>query len=221
MTRERLQEIRQWPHVVSVTPAFIDYGRVFLAGKSEEVQTVSVTVQEKLLRNRLVAGDWFTGDDEPSVVVSEYLLYLWGMASDEEVRGALGCKVRLEYHTGARKPSMLMSLFGLDPTAAGPEQEKVLQKVVQRLPEVMEKLDLTPKEMETLRRTLQGPTLAENATTARPPDFRGIDHRRRFPRAGEGRPPGRLRRRALPAGRRCALARRDGPGTVSSEPFSR
>ena len=131
------------------------------------MQTASVTVQEKSLHNRLVAGDWFTTDDQPSVVVSEYLLYLWGMASDEEVRGTLGRKVRLEYHTGAHKPSMLMALFGLDPTAAGPEQEKVLQKVVQRLPEVMKKLDLTPQEMETLQRTLQGPTLPK---TRRQPD---------------------------------------------------
>jgi putative ABC transport system permease protein len=159
LTVERLQEIQGWPHVESVTPLFIDYGRVSLGDKGEEVQTVSATVQEKLLRYRLVAGGWYTADDEQSVVVSEYLLYLWGMATDEQMRGALGRKVRLEYHTGARKPMMLMSLFGLDPTAAGSEQEKVLQKVVQRLPDVMAKLDLTPKELETLRRTLQGPAL--------------------------------------------------------------
>jgi putative ABC transport system permease protein len=159
LTVERLQEIREWPHVESVTPLYIDFGRVTFGGKGEDVQTVSATVQEKLLRGRLVAGDWFAAEDEHSIVVSEYLLYLWGMASDEEVRGALGRKVRLEYHTGARKPMMLMSLFGLDPSAADPDQEKVLQKVVQRLPEVMKKLDLTPKEMEALRRTLQGPVL--------------------------------------------------------------
>jgi putative ABC transport system permease protein len=161
LTVERLQEMRGWPHVQSVTALYYDYGRVFFGDKGEDVQTVSATAGEKLLRGRLVAGDWFAAEDEHSVVVSEYLLYLWGMASDEEVQGAIGRKVRLEYHTGARKPTMLMSLFGLDPSAAGSEQEKVLQKVVQRLPEMMKQLDLTPKEMETLRRTLQGPTLPQ------------------------------------------------------------
>jgi putative ABC transport system permease protein len=156
---ERLQEIREWPHVESVTPLYFDYGRAILGAKGEDVQTASATVGEKLLRGRLVAGDWFAAEDDRSVVVSEYLLYLWGMASDEEVRGAIGRKMRLEYHTGVHKPMMLMSLFGLDPSAVDSEQEKVLQKVVQRLPEVMKKLDLTPKEMETLRRTLQGPAL--------------------------------------------------------------
>ena len=62
-------------------------------------------------------------------MVSEYLLYLWGMASDDAVRGAWAA--RCVWSTApAPAADMLMSLFDVDPTAAGPEQEKVLQKVV-------------------------------------------------------------------------------------------
>ncbi len=154
---ERLDEIRRWPHVESVTPLYIDFGRVSLGDKGEDVQTLSITAQDKSLRGRLVAGDWFTSDGEPSIVVNEYLLYLWGMASDEEVRGAVGRKVRLEYHTGMRKPLMLLALFNLDPSAVQPEQEKVLQKVARKLPAVIDKLDLTADELLTLNKVMRGP----------------------------------------------------------------
>jgi putative ABC transport system permease protein len=157
LTVERLQEIRQWPHVESVTPLYIDYGRVSLGDKAEDVQTMSATVEERFLRGRLVAGDWFASEGEHSIVVNEYLLYLWGMASDREVRGALGRKVRLEYHTGMRKPLMLLALFNLDPSAIQPEQEKVLQKVVRKLPAVIDKLDLTADELLTLNKVMRGP----------------------------------------------------------------
>jgi putative ABC transport system permease protein len=157
LNTQRLEEIRHWPHVASVTPLYADWGAISLDGKKEDVQTVSATAgRERRMRQRLVAGDWFTADDKRSVVVSEYLLYLWGMASDEEVAGALGRTVRLEYRTGWSRPMTLLSLFNVDPEMVGPEQEKIAEKILKNLPAVVEKLDLTPDEMVRMQNMLQG-----------------------------------------------------------------
>ena len=156
LTTERLQEIRGWPHVASVTPLYTDWGRVSLDDRPQNVETVSAPVGERRLTRRLVAGQWFGRDDDRSVVVSEYLLYEWGMASDDEVRSALGRTLRVEYRTGANRPMMLLSLFNADAATAGPKQLKTLEKVLHQLPELIEKLDLTPDEMDTVRRLLTG-----------------------------------------------------------------
>ena len=54
------------------------------------------------------------------------------MASDDEVRSALGRTLRVEYRTGANRPMMLLSLFNVDAAMAGPKQQKVLEKVLQQ-----------------------------------------------------------------------------------------
>ena len=160
LTMERIAEIRTWPHVVSVTPLYTDWGRASLDGKSQDVETVSATAgPERRMRYRLAAGDWFTADDERSVVVSEYLLYEWGMASDEEVRAAVGRKLRLDYRTGVSRPMMLLSLFNVDPSTVGPEQEAIVRKILKKLPTLVNELGLTPDEEERMRNMLQGPGL--------------------------------------------------------------
>ncbi len=161
LTTDRLAEIRGWPHVASVTPLYTEWGRVSLDGKGQDVETVSATAgRERRMRTRLVAGSWFTADDERSVVVSEYLLYEWGMASDAEVRTAVGRKLRVEHPTGASRPMMLLSLFNVDLSMVGPEQEKIARKVLQNLPAVVDKLGLDPDEVERLRNMLHGPNPA-------------------------------------------------------------
>ena len=157
LTTERLQEIQGWPHVASATPLFSDWGRASLDGRSENVETQSATAREGRLTRRLVAGEWFGRDDDRSVVVNEFLLYEWGMASDDEVRSAVGRTLRVEYRSGASRPMMLLSLFNVDPTLVGPKQQRVLEKVLDKLPELVQKLDLTPDELDSVRTLLEGP----------------------------------------------------------------
>lgn len=73
------------------------------------------------------------------------------------MRSALGRTLRVEYRTGANRPMMLLSLFNVDAAMAGPKQQKVLEKVLSKLPELVQKLDLTPDELDSLRRLLEGP----------------------------------------------------------------
>ncbi|HVS36040.1 MAG TPA: FtsX-like permease family protein [Gemmataceae bacterium] len=158
LTTDRLAEIRTWPHVVSATPQYMEWGRVALDGKFKEVETVSATTgREQRLRARLTAGEWFKADDERSVVVSEYLLYTWGIASDDAVRGAVGRKVTLEYRTGMSRPMMLLSLFNVDPSMVGPEQEAIARKILKNLPLAATQLGLDKDELERLQNMLNGP----------------------------------------------------------------
>ncbi len=138
-------------------PLYTDWGRVSLDDHFEDVETASAAAREQRLTRRLTAGAWFGRDDDRSVVVSEYLLYRWGMASDDEARSAVGRTLRVEYRTGANRPMMLLSLFNGDAAMVGPKQQKVLEKVVSKLPELVQKLDLTPDELDTMRRLLSSP----------------------------------------------------------------
>ena len=90
-----------WPHVASVTPLYTDWGRVDPRRQGEDVETVSATARASVVcapahGRRMVHGRRRAlrrRERIPPLPV--------GMASDDEVRSAVGRKLRLEYRTGA------------------------------------------------------------------------------------------------------------------------
>jgi putative ABC transport system permease protein len=80
--------------------------------------------------NRLVAGEFLTSDAGYRVVVSEYLLYLWGITGDEAVASALGKKLRVEYRLGGQSPRSLLALIQRSGLNLAPEVRKALEKAV-------------------------------------------------------------------------------------------
>jgi putative ABC transport system permease protein len=157
LTRERLAELAALPHVQSAVPALMAHGRIFYHDKYEDVATSAVTPDNKRLQKRLLAGSTFASVDARTVIVSEYLLYKWGITGDADVARMIGAKVRLDYRYGRRPPSMLLSLLGARSTNLTPEQERVLDKAVKQLPVALEAMDLTPAERDTLEHMLRTP----------------------------------------------------------------
>jgi putative ABC transport system permease protein len=157
LTRERLNELAALPHVNSVIPTVQSHGRAVFQGKREEVSTSAVTPDNKRLRLRLVAGSSFASENARSVVVSEYLLYLWGVTDDAAVEAMVGQRIRLEYRFGHRTPNLLLTLLNARSSNLSADDERILDKAIKQLPSALENLDLTPEERKTLRRLLETP----------------------------------------------------------------
>jgi putative ABC transport system permease protein len=85
-------------------------------------------------RNRLLAGEFLSSDSGRSVVVSEYLLYLWGISGDEEVSRVLGKKLRVEYRPGRETPRTLLSLIRSGRLNLPPELQKALEDALRKMP---------------------------------------------------------------------------------------
>src|SRR5262249_19617880 len=109
------------------------------------------------LRTRLIAGRFFDSTDGHDVVVSEHLLYQLGIVDEAEVERVLGRRLRLDQRTRP-SPTFLARLTSGFQGQLSPADEKLLDKVVQRLPDAVAHLELTPAERAQARKLLQPPT---------------------------------------------------------------
>jgi putative ABC transport system permease protein len=157
LTRERLRDLRNLDHVASVVPSISLSGQAVYRDLSEQVTGLGVAPDNRAFRRRLVAGEFFTSGSTRSVLVTEYLLFLWGVVDDEEVQRIPGQKMRLEFRFGGRPPWLLLNLLGAGSITPTPEQEKVLRKAIGQLPDALPKLNLEAKEKDILKKILAQP----------------------------------------------------------------
>jgi putative ABC transport system permease protein len=158
LTKERLEELARLDHVTSVVPVFQQSVRASLGGKGESVFATGTAPDNRHVRRRLIAGEPFTTPADRSVLVTEYLLYRWGIPGDEEVRGILGQKIRLEFRPGRQTPALLLALFNAGADSLSEEESRVLQKTIRQLPAALETLHLTTAERDLLKKALQRPS---------------------------------------------------------------
>jgi putative ABC transport system permease protein len=155
LTPKRLREIGELDHVVSVVPDIGFLGRVHLGEKTSDVPTAAVLPDNQRILDRVVAGRGFASTEEKSLLVSEYLLFQWGIVTDEQVSAVLGAKVRLELGPGVNQRSdLLLPLLGARGADLNRKQKEVLDKIVKQLPAALEKSGLTAEESELLKKML-------------------------------------------------------------------
>lgn len=157
LTPDRLQQLRDIPHVAAVIPVIDLHGRVILNGQGVDTFVHSAPSSHAHLRKRIVAGSFLASDAGDEVVVTEYLLYRLGVIDDAAVESIIGQKLRFEYRTGASKPHLLLMLFNASRSNVVQEEQNLLDKVVQQLPAALDRLDLSTAEKDFLRKTLQTP----------------------------------------------------------------
>jgi putative ABC transport system permease protein len=155
LTPERIHEIEQVPHVRAVVPIITWYGRATLDGRAESCATVAAAPEDQRFGPRLLAGRPFTDDEPHAAIISEYLLYRWGLADDTDVASVVGRKMRIEYRSQRGSPWTLLFLLGGGMTRLNPEEEDVLDKGIRQVPNLLEHFELTTRERETLRRVLE------------------------------------------------------------------
>jgi putative ABC transport system permease protein len=155
LTPQRLKTLAALDHVTAVNPFINLQGRLFLEGKSERV--MAIASPDDKARQRIIAGDYLSPDDPRGVVLSEFTLYLLGVADDADLPTVLGKKVRLECKTGGSSPTLMLMLLHVQQDHLSAAEEQVLAKMERRLPELIKTLE-TPAERKTARRLLARPT---------------------------------------------------------------
>jgi putative ABC transport system permease protein len=158
LTREKLDAIAKLDNVVSVLPQIQLPGRIHLGEHVENIMVFGLPPQSSRLRDRLIAGDGFHDANEHSLVVSELLLYRWGIIEDADVESQVGKKVRLDCRFyGMPSHSLILNLLGAGGGNPNPRQEIVLEKIAKQVPAALEKLDLSSSERAMLKDLLTAP----------------------------------------------------------------
>jgi putative ABC transport system permease protein len=162
LNEERVQALAAIEHVQAVVPFIFQVCRAFLRDQNTEITCCAATPNNKHLQGRIVAGSYFGSEYERSVVVHEFLLYLWGITREEDVARLVGQKLKLEFHIGRRPPAMLLTLINGHRGSLSSEEEKTLEKAIKQLPVTVDKMDLTARERDILTRVLKRPPSASN-----------------------------------------------------------
>jgi putative ABC transport system permease protein len=166
LTREQLDHLKEISHVKSLIPDVQINGQLVLDDEAEEVFAHSAPTDHKLLRDRLLIGSFLSDGKEDAAVVTEYLLYRLGIVDDAAVEGVLGRKLRLEYPSQANKSHLLLALFSAGRARIESEEQRLLGKVVKKLPAALDRLDLTSAEKDFLKKTLRAPDAPKPAVEA-------------------------------------------------------
>jgi putative ABC transport system permease protein len=164
LTRERLAELLRLPHVESVVPPRQPC-RAALDGKSRDTLSMAATADSEPLRERIVAGGYLASDEGDAAVVGEYLLYQWGITSDEDVGAVVGRRLRVECRGGSAAPAALLTLLGGGKLEMTPDESRAVEKALKRLPLVVDQLGLSHEDVASLRK-LFGRLAPERHTTS-------------------------------------------------------
>jgi putative ABC transport system permease protein len=164
LTPERLEEIAGLPHVEAVVPDTWLNCRALFDGQRSFVTGMAATPDDQMLRERLVAGTFFSSPTGRNIIIHEYLLFSWGVHDEADVDRILGRKIHLELRPRARSGNQLLSLLRIDQPRLSAVEEDVLEKAVRQMPAALGKLDLAPAEKDILQGLLQKTARPEPTT---------------------------------------------------------
>jgi putative ABC transport system permease protein len=156
LTPRLLRELEDINHVASVVPYIEQQGRATFGDKAADVTCSAAPPGDPQFADRIVAGRFFNAADDRAVVVSEYLLYLWGIHEDEKVQQVLNRQVELELHSGVQPAGLLLQLLKSDRAPLNAKEKKILEKALHKLPEAVA-TQLEPDERQTLQDLLKPP----------------------------------------------------------------
>jgi putative ABC transport system permease protein len=165
LTREKLRELSALEHVEATVPVVWQNGFALLEQRVQSADVASVRPGDDFSRQRLVAGRFFEAPDERAAVVSEFLLYRWGLTDDADFDTVVGKKLRLEFRPVQREAGFGIYLVKPDGGETSREEVAVLDKIRAQLPTVVQKLDLSATDRDILLKAVR-PRPAESATVS-------------------------------------------------------
>jgi putative ABC transport system permease protein len=151
ITPDVLDKLRALPHVDSVVPITWLSGFAVLGGESQAVGFNAARPGDEALAKRLVAGRLFEKPDEPTAIVSEFLLYRLGIRDEAQTQAVLGQRLRFEFRPQWGSKGFVVMLSRPQGGEFTLEEAAALQKLRRQLPAALDKLDLDPREREVLR----------------------------------------------------------------------
>ncbi|HEY2784930.1 MAG TPA: ABC transporter permease [Fimbriiglobus sp.] len=151
LDRASLSWLARLPDVEDVFTTRTDQGKLGIGD-----QTISALIYAGRLDpfdpgSRLVAGRLPASADE--ILISEMTAFQLGLYTDAEVNGILGKEVQVSVGAKGQKGAFLFSALTRPGAVPGPwtrSQEELMDKLADKLPAALEKLDLTPAERAAL-----------------------------------------------------------------------
>lgn len=156
LTPEMLAKLAALKHVEAVMPNPYQFGYGIFRDHSEGTDLAAARPEETAYHRRLVAGRFFNNPAERAAVVSELLLYQWGVVDEDDVEQVLGKTVRIEVRRFGQSPGINLYLVKPSRTPATREEEAALAKISAQLPTMLDKLDLSAVERELLQQAVGG-----------------------------------------------------------------
>jgi putative ABC transport system permease protein len=159
LTRERVAQLATLEHVRSVVPSETHLARIVLGDRVEQGTVLAAGPDNEHFRNRVIAGSPLTAGDDQGALVTEFLLYRLGVADDDDLQKAVDHgTLHLEFRIGTPNPNLLLTLMSVNGESLSVREEKMLNEVVGRLPEVIAKSEqLSIKDKAALAKLLARP----------------------------------------------------------------
>lgn len=168
LTPARMEELARIEHVQSVVPMVFLWTKAEFQGKKQQVNTVTSHNIERLLQHRLIAGRFPTAMEPRGAIVDEFLLYRWGIITDEEIAAVIGKAFRLESPDAEESGIPSLALFGSRWLSLGKEDAAILERALRHLVVLVRFLPMRREERELLARLLTRPATAPKEKPATP-----------------------------------------------------
>ena len=154
LREEQVALVEKLPGVESVTPLLVWLGKAQFGGRSVRSTLRVSSASDQGIARRVVAGQSLAADDSAGVLVSEYLLYRWGITDEADMGCVIGKSVRLEVSLGPAGVNTLLQVLSVARPDMTAEEMKVLGKLLPQLPAALAALPLPEKDRRVLKRLL-------------------------------------------------------------------
>ncbi len=158
LTPDVLKKLAALPHVESAVPLPWLRGFAVLGEDSQPVGIGAARPTDAAVTKRIVAGRFLQRPDEPSAVVSEFLLYRLGLRDESQANAILGRKLRLEFRPALGQAGFVVWVARADGGPQTREEAAALDSLRRKLPASLDKLGLDPLELNALRQATAGAT---------------------------------------------------------------
>jgi putative ABC transport system permease protein len=174
LREEQVARLEKLEGVESVTPILVWVGKAEYDRRAVRSTIRVSSVDDLGVARRVVAGQPLSADDGEGVLVSEYLLYRWGIRDEADVASVVGKRARLEVSLGPAGVNTLLQLLSVARPDMTPEETRVLGKLLPRLPAALETVPLPDEDRRVLKRLLSEARPGVEGKVIREQPIRGV-----------------------------------------------
>jgi putative ABC transport system permease protein len=174
LRESQIAEMEKLDGVESVTPILIWLGKAAYQGRSVPGTIRVASAADRGIARRVVAGAPLGPGDGEGVLVSEYLLYRWGIVNEADAGSVIGRRVRLEIPLGPAGVGTLLQLLSVARPDMTKEEARVLARLLPRLPAALAAMPLPEKDREVLKRILSESHPGKGGVVVREVPIRGV-----------------------------------------------
>ncbi|MEZ5991496.1 MAG: ABC transporter permease [Planctomycetota bacterium] len=146
-----IEKLSKLEHVESITPVIIERYEITTGEFHDPAKlTFGVDVSRERYKPRIIAGSYFSAPDAKEVVLHEYLLYKWGLLSNNDYEKVLGKEITLKNIVNGNDAPMQSAPPQLQQFAASlnEEEKKAMQVLLPKLMQQMGVLTQARKDVE-------------------------------------------------------------------------